>query len=195
MTFSSNLVFDGRAERPYTEDDVPNPLNVYGATQAEAERRVLMVLPQALLIRTSACFDAAGPQSFLDRLLLTLDGGATFEAASDVVVSPTYVPDLVNVSLDLLIDSAHGVWHLANQGATTWFEFARMAAHRAGKNPGLVAAVEMQESPSRAARPAFGALASRRGRLLRPLDAALDAWIQVRGTGADVKGEARCVSS
>jgi dTDP-4-dehydrorhamnose reductase len=195
MMFSSNYVFDGQARRPYTEEDVPRPLSVYGATQAEAERRVLAALPHGLVIRTSDCFDARDTGAYIDRVLRALGRGAAFEAATDTTVSPTYIPDLIDMSLDLLIDAEHGLWHLANDGAVTWLEFARLAARHAGYNPALVTAVETRATSSGAPRPAFGALASCRGRLLRPLDAALDAWAQRRGGAAAVKGKARCVSS
>ena len=119
-------------------------------------------------------------------------GGAPVAAPSPVVTAPADV-EIPWTSI------AGGLWLLGLSIALLRVGYgavrARMVAHRAGKNPGLVAAVEMQEEPSRAARPSFGALASRRGRLLGPLDAALDAWIRLRGAAADVKGEARCVSS
>jgi dTDP-4-dehydrorhamnose reductase len=194
VTFSSDLVFDGQAGRSYFEDDVPNPLSVYGATEAEAERRVLASLPQALVIRTSACFDAWDTGTFLDRALHTLQRGGLFPAAVDVTVSPTYVPDLADASLDLLIDSAHGVWHLANDSVVTWWEFARMAANCAGENAALVVPTEGRGAVV-GARPAFSALATRRGRLLRPLDEALDAWADARGRVASVNGAAKCGST
>jgi dTDP-4-dehydrorhamnose reductase len=187
-------VFDGQAGRPYVEDDVPNPLSVYGATQAEAERRVLTTLPQALVIRTSACFDAWDTGTFLDRALQTLRRGGLFQAAADVTVSPTYLPDLADASLDLLIDSAHGLWHLANDAETTWLEFARMAARRAGEDATLVVATEARGAFA-GPRPVSSALATRRGRLLRSLDEALDAWAHVRGRVVAVDGQARCASS
>src|SRR3712207_8890966 len=63
-------------------------------------------------------------RSYITVLLRTLGQGREFYAANDTVVSPTYVPDLVNACLDLLIDEESGVWHLANSGALTWAELA-----------------------------------------------------------------------
>jgi dTDP-4-dehydrorhamnose reductase len=177
VTFSSDLVFDGRLERAYVEDDVPRPLNVYGATKAEAERRVRELLPGALVIRTSAFFGPWDEYNFLACLFRTLDSGAPFMAPADSTVSPTYVPDLVNATLDLLIDGEHGLWHLANEGAVTWYEFARRAAERGGRPAEGVVPVETAQVWGPAIRPRFSALSSRRGQLLRSLDEALGAYL------------------
>ena len=178
VTFSSDLVFDGRECRPYVETDEPTPLNVYGTTKAEAERRVLELLPHALVIRTSAFFGPWDDYNFLAALFRALDEGSLFEAAADSVVSPTYVPDLVDATLDLLIDGEHGLWHLANEGAITWFEFARAAAARSNREADLIAPVDTAEAWGPAVRPPYSALASSRGRLLRPLDEALGAFLR-----------------
>jgi dTDP-4-dehydrorhamnose reductase len=190
VTFSSDLVFDGRKGRAYVEDDDPRPLNVYGAAKAEAERRVLDVLPEALVVRTSAFFGPWDEHNFLAAAFRTLGAGGAFLAPADSTVSPTYVPDLVHATLDLLIDYASGVWHLANEGAITWYEFARAAAARRGFNPDRIAPTDTARMWTPALRPAFSALSSLRGQLLRPLDAALDAFMKEvaearRATGTD----------
>ncbi|MEX0712941.1 MAG: sugar nucleotide-binding protein, partial [Pirellulales bacterium] len=128
VTFSSDLVFDGQQGSPYREQDTVGPLGVYGRTKAEAERRVLALHPRALVIRTSAFFGPWDEYNFVTAGLRTLRAGLPFPAADDTIVSPTYVPDLVHACLDLLIDAESGVWHLANQGETTWAGFARRAA-------------------------------------------------------------------
>ena len=177
VTFSSDLVFDGTAARPYREDDSPRPLNVYGATKAEAERRVSELLPAALVIRTSGFFGPWDDFNFLACLFRALDKGRSFDAAEDGTVSPTYVPDLVDAALDLLIDREKGLWHLANAGTVSWFEFARMAAERSGRDVSRIRPAPMSRVRGPAVRPRFSALASGRGQLLRPLDAALDAFV------------------
>jgi dTDP-4-dehydrorhamnose reductase len=178
VTFSSDLVFDGRLGRAYLEDDEPNPLNVYGASKAAADRRVLELLPGALVIRTSAFFGPWDDYNFLAGLFRTIDEGAVFQAPHDSIVSPTYVPDLVHASLDLLIDGEAGVWHLANAGAVSWFDFACAAADRSGRGVDLIVPVETMRAWGPAQRPAFSALASRRGLIMRPLEAAIDAYLR-----------------
>jgi dTDP-4-dehydrorhamnose reductase len=188
VTFSSEVVFDGRSDRSWTEEDVPSPADIVGTAQMEAERQVLSILPQALVIRTSACFDAVASGAFPDRVADALERGSVFEAAADVTVSPTYIPDLADASLDLLVDAERGVWHLVNEGGVTWFEFARRLAERAGLDAALVAPVQRAAS----SRPAWHALATSRGQLLRSLDGALDAWAQLRDAVEIVEHEARC---
>ena len=194
VTFSSDLVFDGCARRPYRERDDPRPINVYGAAKAEAERRVLELLPTALVIRTSGFFGPWDDFNFLARLFRALDDGATVQAADDATVSPTYVPDLVQASLDLLIDREIGLWHLVNAGTVTWFEFARMAADRSGRNAGRIEATAAHRVWGPALRPRYSALASARGQLLRPLEAALDAFLAALPRERLSTGTDGCVS-
>ncbi|HET7698739.1 MAG TPA: family 1 glycosylhydrolase, partial [Vicinamibacterales bacterium] len=176
VTFSSDLVFDGRAGRPYVEEDEPNPINVYGVSKMEAERRVLDLADDALVIRTSAFFGPWDDYNFLVCLLRALDAGEPFRAAGDTTVSPTYVPHLVHGTLDLLIDGARGIWHLANDGAVTWFDFACAAAEAAGRSVDLIERVAAAAVWSPAPRPAYSALASSRGAMMPPLAAALGAF-------------------
>lgn len=177
LTFSSDLVFDGLKQEPYVESDSVNPCNVYGRSKAEAEARVLAELPAALIIRTSAFFGPWDEYNFVVNALRTLAAGNVFNAANDAVISPTYVPDLVNASLDLLIDNECGIWHLANQGALTWAELARVAAHRAGIDTAQLDARPTHTLGLVAARPAYSALGSERGALMSSLEDALARYI------------------
>lgn len=116
LTFSSDLVFDGQQASPYVESDDVAPLNVYGQSKAQGEKRVLQAYAAALVVRTSAFFGPWDPHNFVTIALRTLADGRPFTVAEDVSVSPTYVPDLVHACLDLLIDGESGLWHLANEG-------------------------------------------------------------------------------
>lgn len=178
VTFSSDLVFDGSKRDVYVESDNCAPLNIYGKSKAEAELRVLEKFPRALVIRTSAFFGPWDRFNFVYAVLDTLSKGRPFLAADDITVSPTYVPDLVNAVLDLLIDGEHGIWHLANSGQLTWAEFARLAASRAGYDTAGV-----QPRPSSALgfvapRPSYTALSSERGSFMTPFADSLDQCFQ-----------------
>jgi dTDP-4-dehydrorhamnose reductase len=166
VTFSSDLVFDGTLDRPYVESDKVNPTTVYGESKAEAERRVLKAHDKALVLRTSAFFGPWDRYNFIWSILNTLSRGECVEASVDVV-SPTYVPDLVNTSLDLLIDGGTGIWHMANIGETSWRDLAVMAAERAGFNPELV--TDAGDLPV-----LNTALSTERGILMPRLESALD---------------------
>jgi len=176
VTFSSDLVFDGELARPYLEHDPPRPLNVYGRSKAEAEQRVLAVLPQALVIRTSAFFGPWDDANFAAHVVMTLLRGEQFAAADNNLVSPTYVPDLVNTTLDLLIDGEQGLYHVANAGAVTWFEFAQAIATAWGLSPDGIVAARSADICGPARRPANSALGTTRGTGMRPLEQAIAAF-------------------
>ena len=178
LTFSSDLVFDGRRDTPYRESDPVAPLNTYGRSKAEAERRVLAALPAALVVRTSAFFGPWDEHNFVTLALRVLAAGRRFVAAQDGVVSPTYVPDLVHACLDLLIDGEPGVWHLANAGAITWADFARRAAELAGLDPDAVEARPTAALALAAPRPLYSALGSERGSLLPSWEDALGRYFR-----------------
>ncbi len=192
MTFSSDLVFDGAREQPYVESDAANPLGVYGRSKLEAEQRVLDADPQALVIRTSSFFGPWDQHNFVTQALNALDVGLPFQAARDVTVSPTYVPDLVNVSLDLLIDRERGIWHLSNGEALSWAELARRACAAAGVPSERLQEVSIEECGYAARRPGYSALGSERGLLLPSLDDALKRYVeavQERANGASLGHE------
>lgn len=180
VTYSSDLVFDGAKVTPYVESDSVAPLNVYGRTKADGEGAVLAAHPTALVIRTSAFIGPWDDYNFVTVALRELAAGRPFIAADDAIVSPTYVPDLVQASLDLLIDGEAGLFHLANPGETTWADLAREAARRAGLNPAGVEGRPTRELGLVAPRPAYSALASERVWILPSLADALDRYFQHR---------------
>ena len=169
VQISSDQVFDGRSEAPYSETSPTHALNVYGRAKAEAECRVQSALDSALVVRTAAFFSPHDRWNFAVQTLTRLAAGETVAAASDQRVSPTYVPDLVDAILDLLIDGEAGIWHLSNPGGTSWAEFARELARRAGLDPAGVADATGASLGQAARRPADATLTSSRGVLLPAL--------------------------
>lgn len=187
LTFSSHLVFDGNQLSPYCESHPVAPLGVYGRSKAQAEELVIGQMPEALVVRSGAFFGPWDERNLMTRILRTLRRGGLARAPGDSVLSPTYLPDLVNASLDLLVDGERGVWHLATVGAVSWAELARQAAGLAGLGAHLVEAC-----PGQGRRPPYTVLGSERGLLLPSLEAALArfleeskaAWGEDQGRGA-----------
>jgi dTDP-4-dehydrorhamnose reductase len=177
LIFSSDLVFDGEKPQAYLESDRPNPLNAYGSGKHACEVAVLARHPHALVVRTAAFFGPWDPHNFVTRTLQALRRGERWQAAADQWVSPTYVPHLVQASLDLLIDGESGLWHLVNQGEASWFQLACSAARAAKLDPALVEPVPGAVLALRAARPRRVPLSSERGCLLPSLEAALAAYL------------------
>jgi dTDP-4-dehydrorhamnose reductase len=170
VTFSSDLVFDGRLGRPYTEHDPACPTGHYGASKVQAEARVSACCPDALIVRTSAFFGPWDTYNFVHRTLSRLAVGERVTLSTAQMVSPTYVPDLAGAVLDLLVDSETGLWHLANAGATSWYELGRFVADRANiRGRGIVP--EAGESRNTA-------LTSVRGQLMPSLDDAVERFFR-----------------
>ena len=180
LTFSTDLVFDGSKNKPYTESDEKAPLNIYGKSKALAEQSVLRNDPDALIVRTSAFFGPWDKYNFLQIALDALRQGKPFSAASDVYVSPTYVPDLVQNSLDLLLDDEKGIWHMANNGAVTWAELALTAAEIEGHHTKLINAKPLQTFGFKAKRPQYSVLSSEKEVIMPPLQNALERYFNKR---------------
>ena len=177
IAFSSDLVFDGDRDTPYLEHDAPRPLNVYGRSKAEAESRVLECHPEALVVRTSSFFGPWDSHNFLGQCLSALREGRPFPVASDLTVSPTYVPDLVQRCLDLLVDHASGLWHLSNGEPITWADLALRAAHLAQVDASRLEPQPWERMGWLATRPNYSALGSTRAPEMPSLDDALRRYL------------------
>jgi dTDP-4-dehydrorhamnose reductase len=173
LTLSTDLVFGGRARPPYAEGDAVAPEDAPGRSAAGVEAGVLAALPSALVVRTGPRF---GPWDARDPLVAAvrrLAAGRPYAADDETLLSPTYVPDLVDACLDLLVDNERGLWHLANPGPTTWFDLVGRTARLAGVDPDCLERRTKSPDPVSGG-PALGAaLRSERGTLLPPLDDAL----------------------
>jgi dTDP-4-dehydrorhamnose reductase len=176
VSFSSDLVFDGGKGGAYDEDDAPRPLNAYGRSKAAAEAAILDAGAKALVVRTAAFFSPHDPYNFAHQVVAELSQNRVFRAAGDCIVSPTYTPDLVEATLDLLIDRETGIWHLASGGEASWADFARLVASAAGLDPSLIQAAPAASFGWRAPRPRHSALVSRRGQLMARLDDAVSRY-------------------
>jgi dTDP-4-dehydrorhamnose reductase len=180
LTFSSDFVFGEHASRPFVESDHTDPQNCYGESKVESERRVLHAHPSALIARTSAFFGDWDDGNVVSRALASLLQIRDVFVPDDAIVSPTYITDLGHTALDLLIDGAHGIWHLANVGACSWFELTRLAASQAGMDPYRIQACSSAEFGWHAPRPSYSVLGSERATLLDSLDGALARYTLAR---------------
>jgi dTDP-4-dehydrorhamnose reductase len=174
MTFSSDLVFDGTKGMPYIESDAVNPLNVYGKSKAAAEMAVSAINSDSIIIRTSAFFGPWDEYNFVHYVVRELSAGRSIRASSDII-APTYVPHLVNAALDLLIDKESGIWHLSNNTAVSWKEFALWFADRLGLDYSLILD---PLDPLPAERPAYSVLNSSKGILMPDLHVAVESYIR-----------------
>jgi dTDP-4-dehydrorhamnose reductase len=156
MHLSTDYVFDGRATRPYTIADVPNPLGRYGLSKLRGEREVQTLTRRHYVVRLSWVF-GAGSDNFARKVLGWARGRKSIQVVDDQVACPAYTADLAPALLALLATGAYGLYHLANQGHCSRHAWARHIVETAGLGV-EVAPVSSQAFPTPAARPAFSAL-------------------------------------
>ena len=177
LTFSSDQVFDGRKSSPYVESDEPAPLSSYGKSKVKAERKIQNVNPDALIIRTSSFFGPWDEYNFVFQVLKGLSEDRRIQAADDVFISATYLPDLIHESLNMLLDHEGGIFHLTNTGVVSWAEFAKKVAARAQLDAALIDAVPLKSMGLTALRPRYSALISEKGLRLPSLDDAIRRYL------------------
>lgn len=155
---STDFVFDGEATRPYTEDDEPRPLSVYGSTKFGGDREIVSIRPKHLIVRTSWTFGLDGP-SFVTKLLDLAKKQGKLEIVRQTG-SPTYYPDLAVGILALVFIGAHGTYNVTNTGLCTRADLAREALRLSGMDSIQVTETETSPSGYIAKRPAYSALDS-----------------------------------
>ncbi|MBW2472054.1 MAG: dTDP-4-dehydrorhamnose reductase [Deltaproteobacteria bacterium] len=160
VTFSTDYVFDGRGSRPYVESDPTDPINAYGATKLRGENLALAANPDTLVVRTSWVISETH-DNFASAILRRAMGGAV-AVVDDQVGRPTIADDLARGTAEAILRGMTGVLHLANEGATTWYELARALVADAGLDAECVTPCSTSDFPTRARRPAYSVLGSER---------------------------------
>ena len=160
---STDFVFDGESDRPYREDDLPAPLQVYGRSKWEGEEAVLRSYPGAIVVRTSTLF---GPgrrdrPHYIDAILSQARDRDRITVVATPIASPTYSADLAQALFALLDARAVGIVHVANRGGCSRIELAREAIRALG--PRSRAEIEERpEDPRPPRRPRYCVLDTRR---------------------------------
>jgi dTDP-4-dehydrorhamnose reductase len=147
---STDLVFDGRAGRPYREDDPANPVLGYGRSKAAAERAVAATDPAATLVRTSLIYGGEEPSGHERRILDVADGRADLAFFTDELRCPVRVSDLAVALLALLATRVAGPLHLAGADGVSRYEFACLVAEAHGRgSDGLRMTTSAEVAPER----------------------------------------------
>ncbi len=159
--YSTDFVFDGTADQPYTEDALPNPRSVYGQSKLVGEWLALEA-PGAFVLRVESLFGGPATRSSIDRIIASLRAGEPARVFVDRVVTPSFVEDVIDATLALLAGHAPaGLYHCVNSGQTTWHALADTAARLMGVDATLVP-VRVADVPMRAPRPQYCALSNAR---------------------------------
>lgn len=177
---STDYVFNGKATRPYKEDDEIAPLGVYGRTKAEGEQAILASSTEAYILRTAWLYGRYG-RNFVATMLRLLRERGSVNVVNDQHGSPTHTLTLCRVIGEIIERKslAPGIYHVTDSGATTWFEFATEICRRAvsmGMLPAgsHVKPIATHDFPTRAARPSYSVLS--KDKISSWLQKPLPAW-------------------
>jgi dTDP-4-dehydrorhamnose reductase len=158
--FSTDFVFDGATDRPYTEEDAPNPRSVYASTKLLGEFFAAEV-PGHYILRVESLFGGPQARSSVDKMLLAIRSGGEVRAFVDRTVSPSFVDDVVSATSSLLdLRSPPGIYHCVNSGWTTWSGIARELAAIVGKPDAAIVDVKVEDAKLTVSRPQFAALSN-----------------------------------
>jgi len=162
--FSTDYVFDGEKREPYSENDRPNPVNVYGVSKLAGEVFVRNILGKHFIVRPSGVFGKAekeGKENFVVKMLRLARERGKLRIVADQTFSPTYARDMSEKIAELLRTKEYGTYHITNSGVCSWYELAMAAFELAGVEVD-VSPVKSDEFPSEARRPLFSVLENKR---------------------------------
>jgi dTDP-4-dehydrorhamnose reductase len=165
--FSTDYVFDGTKREPYVEEDPPNPLNVYAVSKLAGEYFVRNISEKYFLIRTCGLYGEAGCRekgtNFVESMISLEKKGVALRVVNDQWVTPTSSLELAQRISELIQTQHFGLYHLTNEGACTWFEFAQAIFSFLGKKPALEP-VTSQQYGARARRPFYSVLENKKAK-------------------------------
>jgi len=176
--FSTDYVFDGRKSTPYLEEDVCNPINVYGQSKLAGEQYLQQYSSDFLLIRSAWLYGKNG-KTIVDKAKINKQ----LEVVDDQVGAPTFSWDLTG-AVQLLIEGKYnGIYHITNRGNCSWYEFARRIIKSAGINDVTVKPIKSDLLARPAKRPHYSVLSCRKfitstGKAMRYWQVALDDYIR-----------------
>jgi dTDP-4-dehydrorhamnose reductase len=167
--FSTNYVFDGERDEPYTEDDIPSPRSAYAISKLAGEHAALAYSAGALVIRSAGLYGLRGSESkggnFVTRMVVRARKGAQLTVVADQRLTPTFTADLARAVVEAVGADVDGLLHVTNGGDCSWFEFTEAIMAVAG----LDVPVAPGETPTGSGvtqRPRNGVLRSARARAL-----------------------------
>jgi len=133
IQFSTQYAFPGEpvGRAPYTIQDEPRPINLYGKTKVDGEQAVRHACARSYVIRTSWVF-GSGKSTFLCTVADDLRAGKRVRAIDDIWSSTTYVEDLIDRTMEIHANGRYGVYHVVNTGVCSYYEFALEAGHLRG---------------------------------------------------------------
>jgi len=165
---STDYVFDGAKEAPYTEADLTNPLNMYGRSKREGEAAAAEHCEDCLVVRTAWLYGHGG-KNFVKTIIQLASERAMLEVVADQRGCPTFADDLAHALSDLIPSRLTGICHVTNSGSSTWYEFAETIVRLVG-GVSVVRPISTAQSQRPAKRPPYSVLGyGRLGLVRKPL--------------------------
>lgn len=160
MYLSTDYVFDGSKDLPYTESDEPAPLSSYGRSKLAGEVETAAVNPRHFIVRSSWLFGTAG-RNFVETMIELGSQQDEVTVVEDQTGSPTYTAHLAEGLVRLAVTDAYGLHHMSAGGRTSWYEFAVDILGSVG-SPCRVRPITTEEFGAPAPRPAYSVMATER---------------------------------
>ncbi|PEC51950.1 dTDP-4-dehydrorhamnose reductase [Bacillus sp. AFS096315] len=157
---STDYVFNGKGESPFSEGDQPDPIGYYGLTKYEGEKVVQSFIENYFIIRISWVFGVNG-NNFIKTMLRLSETRDELNIVGDQIGSPTYTVDLAKLIVELVKSDKYGIYHATNEGFTSWADFAEEIFKQTDSKT-LVKSIASEDYPTRAARPKNSRLANQK---------------------------------
>lgn len=163
---STDFVFDGLKKTPYSEEDLPNPLSVYGSSKLNGEQFIQDILDSYFIVRTSWLYSEYG-NNFVKTMLRLSETHKEINVVDDQIGSPTYAGDLAEfiISVISLESELYGVYHFSNEGNISWYDFAVEIFEKSQRHI-KVNPIESTSYPTAAKRPAYSVLGTTKAKKL-----------------------------
>ncbi|MCT4625453.1 dTDP-4-dehydrorhamnose reductase [Halodesulfovibrio sp.] len=159
ISFSTDYIFSGQNDTPYTEKDIPNPRNVYAKTKLLGEYALLdRIADKTMILRTAWLF-GLHKANFVSTITALSRQKKELPVIADQVGSPTSTHDLARACLTLSATETNGVYHITNSGTASWYELAQAAVTLAG-HPDNIVPIRTADYNQQAPRPAYSALST-----------------------------------
>ncbi|MGB3206987.1 MAG: dTDP-4-dehydrorhamnose reductase [Crinalium sp.] len=165
---STDYVFDGSKNHPYTEDDIPNPLSIYGQSKLAGEQGIQENCQSYLILRTAWVYGAYGKSNFVKTMLRLGSEREEVRVVTDQIGTPTWAKDIADAIAQLTSNRPEtGIYHYTNSGVASWYDFA-VAIFEEAKQRGFplkvqrVIPITTSEYPTPAKRPTYSVLSCRK---------------------------------
>ena len=186
---STDYVFDGKKNSPYIEEDVPNPLNIYGLSKFAGEKAIQNYLDKYFIFRVSSLFGEAGSSgkggNFVETMINLAKKGVPLKVIANQYMAPTHTLDIAKAIYYFIVNDIkdYGIYHCCNSGSCSWYEFAKKIFELANINYPITKTT-YEEYKTKAKRPKYSVLDNKKLSQyykMKDWDKALEEYLKIKG--------------